>query len=467
MIIGGDMRASLDTLDDPEASLARLFSRVMETYDGAGRLAVWEREMLGATAKERRADFQEAVGWTRDLAAHVKTPRAHLMLGIVLGEAGRTDDLAALVRSASPSGDPWEPARRVLTAAYMSPVARRAVVDRDARSTVVSAADLRVARALLDEPWFADTLSLRLARATGDAAAAAAARGRLDTRGARLIERMRVVWYVRTLMLVLGLGVLLWLANLRWRRLPFPIVGLALIPPLWDWRRGVVALLCGGTVWLGVTLAATYVGLDVVARATFPTSTIERIIEVGAVAVGGIAFWFFASRFLFRSSGQTTAAALGLSVNRPSLAALAGLALAVVTLDWFALSGLERIADYFPDTSSWVETFVEDIVFGRGWTCVLTAVEIVVIAAVLEEFVFRGLLFNTLRRRFPFWFAAVVASLVFAGLHGYGWLGTAQIVAAGLLFAWAFESSGSLWTPILAHALYNGTVLLTTVTLLR
>jgi membrane protease YdiL (CAAX protease family) len=244
-------------------------------------------------------------------------------------------------------------------------------------------------------------------------------------------------------------------------------VGLAPVPPRWDWLRGGVGLLRAGALWFAVVFLASAVASGFLTRVVFPTTVFERAAFFAANLLSGAAVFLFANRFLFRASGQTAAQALGLRVARPELALLGALGVAVLALDWIALFAIDGIASYLPITDSWAESFVEDIVFGRGATFAMSAIEIVVVAAVVEEFVFRGLLFNTLRLRLPFWTAALAAGLVFAGLHGYGWLGTSQVLASGVLFAWAFESSGSLWTSVVAHAAYNATILGHTILFLR
>ena len=68
---------------------------------------------------------------------------------------------------------------------------------------------------------------------------------------------------------------------------------------------------------------------------------------------------------------------------------------------------------------------------------------------------FRGLLFATLRRRFGPGTAAVLSASIFAVAHGYGVLGFAVVFWSGLLWAWAYERTGSLLPSIASHATDN------------
>jgi membrane protease YdiL (CAAX protease family) len=88
----------------------------------------------------------------------------------------------------------------------------------------------------------------------------------------------------------------------------------------------------------------------------------------------------------------------------------------------------------------------------------------VLFAPVVEETLFRGVLFGSIRRRHRV-LAYVVSALAFALYHEWqfalfdqSWsvlLYGLQYLPASLAFAWCYERSGSLWAPILAHAAIN------------
>ncbi len=77
-----------------------------------------------------------------------------------------------------------------------------------------------------------------------------------------------------------------------------------------------------------------------------------------------------------------------------------------------------------------------------------------ILSPVAEELVFRGVLFAWLRRHVNFWIAGSASALVFALAHGIPdiILPTAML---GLLFAWIYERTGSLWPAMLAHIAHN------------
>ena len=74
---------------------------------------------------------------------------------------------------------------------------------------------------------------------------------------------------------------------------------------------------------------------------------------------------------------------------------------------------------------------------------------------VLEELLFRGVLYGTLRLRLGPWPATAVSAGVFALAHGYGVIGFASVAMSGVLWAVAYERTRSLLPGILAHALNN------------
>ena len=70
-----------------------------------------------------------------------------------------------------------------------------------------------------------------------------------------------------------------------------------------------------------------------------------------------------------------------------------------------------------------------------------------------EELLFRGVLFGWLRR-WRFVLAAIISALVFGTAHGFNVVFPAAIVL-GLLNAYVYEKSGSIWPAVVAHATNN------------
>ncbi|MGB6896377.1 MAG: CPBP family intramembrane glutamic endopeptidase [Dehalococcoidia bacterium] len=88
----------------------------------------------------------------------------------------------------------------------------------------------------------------------------------------------------------------------------------------------------------------------------------------------------------------------------------------------------------------------------------LTGVATVLAAPVAEEIFFRGFVFRGLIRPLNVWGAALVSGLLFGAAH-ISSVDTAGLIipfsAVGMLFAWVYYRTGSLWAPMSAHFLFN------------
>ena len=88
----------------------------------------------------------------------------------------------------------------------------------------------------------------------------------------------------------------------------------------------------------------------------------------------------------------------------------------------------------------------------------------VILAPVVEEILYRGLLFGTLYN-YSRVAAYVISSFVFSAIHIIGYVGFydplslllsfLQYLPAGLCLGWAYAKSDSIWAPILMHILIN------------
>lgn len=88
---------------------------------------------------------------------------------------------------------------------------------------------------------------------------------------------------------------------------------------------------------------------------------------------------------------------------------------------------------------------------------------LVVLPAVTEEIVVRGFLYTGLRSKLPFITSAIITSFIFAAAHlqwGNGqallWVAALDTFVLSLILVYLRERTGSLWSPILVHALKNG-----------
>jgi membrane protease YdiL (CAAX protease family) len=77
-------------------------------------------------------------------------------------------------------------------------------------------------------------------------------------------------------------------------------------------------------------------------------------------------------------------------------------------------------------------------------------------AGIVEETLWRGYLFWYLRHFMPLWAAALVSTVGFGLAHAYQGFGNVpRIIAVGAAFALLYMLSGSIWLPILLHAIVD------------
>lgn len=84
----------------------------------------------------------------------------------------------------------------------------------------------------------------------------------------------------------------------------------------------------------------------------------------------------------------------------------------------------------------------------------------VVLAPIVEELVFRGMLLPLLTRRVGLVAGMLISSLLFALLHGHVQTMFPLMVVA-IFFSFGYIFGGSIWVPIVMHGCFNGMNLLT------
>jgi membrane protease YdiL (CAAX protease family) len=86
---------------------------------------------------------------------------------------------------------------------------------------------------------------------------------------------------------------------------------------------------------------------------------------------------------------------------------------------------------------------------------IIFVVTVVMMAPLIEETLFRGLLFRAMNARMPFWGAAVISGVLFS--LGHTSLGELLPIAVlGTAFAYMTRRTGGLWASAAAHAAFNG-----------
>ncbi|KMY29939.1 CAAX protease [Lysinibacillus xylanilyticus] len=84
---------------------------------------------------------------------------------------------------------------------------------------------------------------------------------------------------------------------------------------------------------------------------------------------------------------------------------------------------------------------------------------IVVFGPILEEFVFRRVIFGSLVQTTNFWIAGIVSAIFFALIH-FDFSHILLYTICGLIFAFLYHKTKRIWTSIIAHVMLNGFVTL-------
>ena len=425
---------------EPERALALIVGRTLDFDEGVEQAPAWERRLHRLMLGGREDDLAEGIRWFEELARYSLDPAVDLHLAILEAEAGRFERVRRRAEEWRRRDEPFPTLAGLIAAAYLG-------------GPLAPGMDVRAElRAALQAGWFSDRIAIRVAAGAGDDELGETARAALEARGARLLARLRGFAAAEAGVLVVGAIALILVAGsarpgqtvggLRQMR-----IGSVALPPPWPGRTGVVVLLHGGA--LGALL--------ITALHLFPLA--ERPLTSVIVATANnlvfVPLLVLARRRLLAPAGLGFSAGLGLVPSRGAVVPLAAVLLALLaagqagewTLGWAA-----RALDL---SAHWTEWFDRDLAWGSVPVVVLELVDAVVLTPVIEEILFRGLLFATLRARFGLGASAVLSAAIFAVAHGYGPAGFIAVFWSGVLWAVAYEKTGSLIPAIAAHAVDN------------
>jgi membrane protease YdiL (CAAX protease family) len=85
---------------------------------------------------------------------------------------------------------------------------------------------------------------------------------------------------------------------------------------------------------------------------------------------------------------------------------------------------------------------------------VLSGITLAIGAPLMEEIIFRGVIYSTGRRWFPRSYALIASSLFFAVVHA-NLLSLIPLTILGALFALAYDRTRNLAVPVVMHSLFN------------
>ncbi len=434
----------IERVPDAERALSHMVGRLMDQEEGLKTLPVWEQFLYDVTMGSDANDREQALEWYHELAEESSDPFVDLHLAILEGEAGHLQEVGQKISRWRRQAEPYPGFAGLLQAGYVD-------------AHVLPAVGFDLQAYLAEQPvagWFYSRLATRIAERAGDRPLLVTIETAAQQRVEALVWRSRAfVLLELTLMVVGGLVLMFWVR--KGKGAAMFRVGSAELPPLWAGRLGAGVLLRGGAVGALLTVAFLYVAGD------YPS------LRVVAVPLSNLPLLALAYYHLLRPQQQTFWRGFGLSFEPRHMGQLGLAVLAVVAAGLVGEWVLGRIAEPLNLISHWTEWFDADLVWGAPPTLLVSLTEYVFFAPLFEELAFRGLLFGVFRRRFQWWPAAMLSAALFALAHGYGLIGFLSVFWSGLIWAWAYERTGSLWPSMIGHAVNNLLVCLSVMALLR
>lgn len=89
------------------------------------------------------------------------------------------------------------------------------------------------------------------------------------------------------------------------------------------------------------------------------------------------------------------------------------------------------------------------------WERVIPFIVASVFAPISEELYFRGFLYPALKRKIGMKWGILITSLIFGSLH-FDLIRMLPLAFGGIWLNWLYERSGSIYTSIVAHSVWNG-----------
>ncbi|HDR8196768.1 CPBP family intramembrane glutamic endopeptidase [Bacillus thuringiensis] len=96
------------------------------------------------------------------------------------------------------------------------------------------------------------------------------------------------------------------------------------------------------------------------------------------------------------------------------------------------------------------------------FTVLIAFVSAAIISPIYEEIFYRGFLYRWLRTRFGMIGAILLSSLIFTIVHIPTYNAMPVNFLSGIVFAWAYERTNSIWPSVIIHGLTNGIMVLMT-----
>lgn len=425
--------------------LERLASRMLGFESRLSDLSAFEQALFRFWGED--GDTQEQLRqWYAELPHERRHPIDELYAGILDGEAELKTGLTESIKRWSSENPPTPIFRRLLQVGYLG------------SSTEKIDFDMLQSRLAEEVPtnWFYFQLAQRLASQSGDPVLQANLNGQFQ----HLTDPQ--LWNWRTLVILelamggIGFMCFVYLAVMWFKQGTAQRVETSnQFIPSWTFQEGMTVLVRGG----GLSI------ILIVLVVVVPNG--ENILEDYGSFLLYLPTVGLAMTLLCRPKKLSLLAVLGCTHLRQTIRSSLPILLSVIALgligDWLIMLGGETL-DF---SVHWTEWFLPQLVWGSQAELLKTTMEVVVLAPIFEEIIFRGLVFSTLRAKFGFSISMIGSAIIFALAHGYEPIAFLTVLWSGMLWAWTYERTGSVIPGMCAHAINNGLVVYFLVALFR
>ncbi len=165
--------------------------------------------------------------------------------------------------------------------------------------------------------------------------------------------------------------------------------------------------------------------------------------DIMMLAGFGLWYYFRENKYEFRPDYKK-------AFTRGNVGAIAGIAL-------FGQFSVELVLVVINALFPWMMdqySEVNDLLQLDTMSPVLMILIVCLIGPVAEEMVFRGMIYAKLRRAFSVWPAAIISALLF-GLFHANWVQGIYATLVGIILAYVYEKTQTIWGSCLLHILFN------------
>ncbi|WP_447968584.1 CPBP family intramembrane glutamic endopeptidase [Nitrospira sp. M1] len=434
---------SLERVENPERALEHIVSRSMSLESSLKQVSPWEQSVYRVLNGEDET-VKPLVRWYTELTHESDDPVNALYAGVLEAEAGHSERMKTRVEAWDVEDERWQLFRDMLETAYGGKAHNPENIHR---------LQARLAEEVPDN-WFYRRLALHLATRAHDTAFVRMTQDHLQSRQSQLVWRNRLLIFVEVGGAFVSLMALLIVLWIRYRKGEDGlVVGHAALPPPWKGGDGFAVLMRGAAVTflflagLGALLGAYFSFLN--------GGVNEKVIELISTVILYVPIPWLLYYYLLRPKGYSLRHVFGCQLRQGKVGVLSLTVLSLFACGLFGDVVVSFAGDVVGRSTHWTEWFQDSLVWGDGIDLFILFVEVVVLAPIFEEIIFRGIVYASLRRRFGWTLSAVLSAAIFAIVHGYGIVGLLAVGWSGFLWAWAYEKTGSLLPGIAAHALNN------------